>query len=155
MAKRKEALQQSELFASLDDEVIDQFASAAEMQERSEGEIIFVELEENEDIYFLIDGTVRLEVKIAGEEHAKEIATLESGVPFGLNSFIELGPRLTTAVATSPVKLLKWKAGDWRAICNDRPDVGYHLCRYIARTLVVAFMKERLSLLDHMEWGLE
>jgi len=154
MADERMTLQSSRYFSGFDEEVIDRFVACAEHKNLNAGEILFVEQAEEDDIYLLLEGEIKLEVKIADEEHPKEIITLKPGDLPGVQAFIAPGPRFTTATAISNVSLLNWKYDDWETICNDYPNVGFYLCREIAKDIMTALRFERNDLLDHLQWGL-
>ena len=153
MSNEKALLQNSIYFSGFDDEVIDRFLSCAEHKSLSEGEILFVEMAEEDDIYFLLEGEVKLEAMLADEEHPKEVFILKPGDLPGVSAFISPGPRIVTATAMTNISLLCWKYDDWDAICKDYPQAGFHICREIAKTLMHVLRYEEKDMLDHLEWG--
>ena len=153
MTDERTLLQQSIYFSGFDDEVIDCFLSSAGHKKLSEGEILFVEMAEEDDIYFLLEGEVKLEAMLAEEEHQKKVFMLKPGDLPGVSAFISPGPRIVTATALTDISLLCWKYEDWQAICEDNPEVGFHICREIAKTLMHDLRYEENDLLDHVEWG--
>lgn len=153
MKNEKILLQQSIYFAGVDDEVIDCFLSCAGHKNLPKGEILFVEMADEDDIYFLLEGEVKLETMLADEEHPKEVYMFKPGDLPGVSAFISPGPRIVTATAVTDISLLCWKSDDWEKICEDNPRVGFHICRQIAKTLMHSLRYEENDLLDHLEWG--
>ena len=108
---------------------------------------------EEDDIYFLLEGEVKLEAMLADEMHPRKVYMLKPGDLPGVSAFISPGPRIVTATAMTDISLLHWKYDDWDKICSEYPHVGFHICRQIAKTLMHTLRYEENELLDHMEWG--
>ncbi|GEM_PF-643672 len=95
----------------------------------------------------IIRGHVALEMKVAGRGTVR-LLTLGPGDVVGWSAVLG-GARMTTsAVAAEDTEVASFAAEAVQRLCDDDPQVGYHLMRHLAGTLADRLVATRLQLLD-------
>lgn len=154
MLSTRDTLRKSPPFNEIDETMVDQFLQFGEESSFKKDDIIMVEHAVNDKIYFIIEGTIHGYVAWAGEGRSIE---LSEGQFFGLNAFVEEDDGMATVSVTAKtdVRLLVWKAANWKKICDQNPIVGYQVAFFIAQTLNQRIKRWLISELDNVSWGIE
>ncbi len=155
MSKTKALLEQSAPFNEFDDSVLDRFITEAREQHFSAGEVLFHELSEGDEIYFIVDGEVRISVELASAYHMAEEIESGPGELIGEGRFIADGPRPATVTAISDLTALVWDVGTWKSIADENPVVGYRLAAYAGKVLFARVGKLKDQLINDISWGIE
>jgi len=111
--------------------------------EYSTNQIIFCEFEPGNDFFFLQSGKVKIVKLINNRE--KIIDVLEEGDVFGEMSILEQEPRSATALASTPVKVLKFHRDNFDTLLKGNPQLAYKLLVIFSKRIYDA--KRRLSIL--------
>lgn len=155
MSKAKALLEQSKPFNEFDDAILSRFIAEAREQEFSAGDVLFYELSEGNEIYFIVTGEIRMSVELASAYHMVEEIEGGPGELVGEGRFIADGPRPATATATSDLTALVWDVAAWKAIAEDSPKTGYRLAIYAGQVLFARVGELRDHLINDISWGLE
>jgi CRP-like cAMP-binding protein len=154
MANELTMLKDSSLFKDINEEVIQKFLDAAKVKHYDKNEVLYVEMQENEDISFILEGEVRAEGTIDKEGSGFDLG---KGEFLGLTKFLHYDSpvALLTASAKTDTRLLVWKASDWRKICDQDTKTGYILALRVGKILVDRMMNWHMSVLNNVSWGIE
>ena len=155
MSKARAVLEKSKPFNEFDDATLDRLVADASTQEFSSGEILFHELSEGEEIYFIVEGEIRISVELASAHHMAEEINGGQGELVGEGRFITDGPRPATVTAATDVTALVWNVADWKSIAQENPVAGYQLAVYAGKVLFERVGKLRDHLINDISWGLE
>lgn len=155
MSKARAILEKSKPFNEFDDSILNQFIADARTQEFSAGDVLFHELSEGDEIYFIMEGEIRISVELASAHHMAEEIDGGPGELVGEGRFISEGPRPATVTAKTDVTALVWKVADWKAIAREDPMTGYKLAIYAGQVLFARVGKLRDHLINDISWGLE
>ena len=155
MSKIKALLEQSTPFNEFGDATLDRFIADASEQRFASGDTLFQELSEGDEIYFILEGEIRISVELASAYHMSEEITGGPGELVGEGQFIADGPRAATVSATSDVMALVWDVASWKSIAEENPAVGYRLAVYAGQVLFARVGKLRDHLINEISWGLE
>jgi len=155
MATELEILKGSDCCHEFSEDILRAFLDKASKHDYKKGEILFLEETEGDEIFCLLQGWVDVGTKIANAEQAVEVALAEPGAFFGLEAFIQDGPRSVTATAKMDTTVLVWKTQELRGICEANPAIGYAFALNIAKVLHQRILLWSRKLLDSVSWGLE
>ena len=147
-------LKNSSLFKDINDAVIQKFLDAAEVKRYARDEVLYVEMQENDDISFILEGEVRAEVTIVKEGHGIDLG---KGEFLGLVKFLQYDSpvALLTASAKTDTRFLVWKASQWRQICDQDTKTGYLLALRVGKILVDRMINWHMHALNTVSWGIE
>jgi len=155
VSKTKALLERSAPFNEFEDSVLKQFIEEAREQHFSAGEVLFHELSEGDEIFFILDGETRISVELASAYHMTEEIEGGPGELVGEGRFIADGPRPATVTATTDITALVWDVGTWKSIAEKNPVVGYRLAVFAGKVLFERVGKLRDQLINDISWGLE
>lgn len=114
--------------------------------EYAQNEIIFCEFEPGNEFYFIQAGKVKIVKLISGKE--KTIDVMGDGDVFGEMSILEEEPRSATAIAMTPVKLLKFHRDNFDALLQGNPQLAYKLLLIFSKRIYDAKRRLMILLLD-------
>ncbi|MEN8199330.1 MAG: cyclic nucleotide-binding domain-containing protein [Thermodesulfobacteriota bacterium] len=154
MSERRQLLKKNELLASLDDAILDEFTDSAREQQFAKGDILTAELVHGDEIYLILEGEISIGIELAGGDSDSHQLTEGAGQFVGLIHFLEETPSHATEIAVTDVKVLAWKASDWRDICERHPKAGYRIAVGISKMLVQRMLHFNMHMLDSMSWGI-
>lgn len=155
MSNARAVLEKSKPFNEFDEATLDRFVADARTQEFSSGDVLFHELSEGEEIYFILAGEIRISVELASAHHMAEEIGGGPGELVGEGCFITDGPRPATVTATTDVTALVWNVADWKSIAQEDPRTGYQLAVYADKVLFERVGRLRDHLINDISWGLE
>jgi len=155
VSKNKSLLAQSAPFNEFEDSVLNEFISNARERQFSAGEVLFHELSEGDEIYFIINGETRISVELASAHHMAEEIESGPGELIGEGRFIADGPRPATVTAISDTTVLIWNVDTWKSIADENPVVGYRLAVYAGKVLFARVGMLKDQLINDISWGLE
>lgn len=110
-------------------------------------QLLFQEGTEHNDIYFLLDGHVRLEMLVRDRGRVS-VMTVGAGDVVGWSPLFGGHPMTATATALEPTRALAFDGKQLRELCAANHELGYHVMRHIAITLSERLLATRLQLLD-------
>jgi len=146
-----EILYRYPFFGGLDDAQIKAIALIAEEESLASGETIFHEGQRAESLYFLVDGSVALYYMGSGTvlEKYKEgipVDDINPGEPFGFSALIEPYIYTSTARATKPCRVIKFKAEALKTLFNLDLRLAYILTLKAAQAAVTRLSTTRMHL---------
>lgn len=148
-------LEQSAPFNELSETALTRIVETAREQQFEAGDILFREMTEGDEIFFIVEGSVRMSVELASTYHVVEEIEGGAGDLVGEGRFIAEGPRPATVTAKTHVNALVWNVADWKALAEDFPVAGYRLAVHAGRVLFARVQELKDHLIDDMAWGLE
>lgn len=126
-------LRRIKVLGSLNDEQLDRFGGIGQLTHFPAFIPIFKAGTPGDTLYFVLEGQVRLTINTQGREIL--ISVQEMGGVFGQISLFDGLPRVTDAMADSPVTAFRVNAGAFHGLCADRPDIGAPVLLALGRTL--------------------
>ena len=118
----------------LDEPHRNRVAQIAQLEECTAGTRLFRQGDESSCIYFVLDGSVRLEVE-EPEGNSVEIACAGTGDLVGWSPVLQCGGMTATARATTRCRLAVLNVRLIRDLCESDPRFGMAFFRQIARVL--------------------
>ena len=122
------------LFTALDDSAARDLRSAMTAIKIKKGEDLFLEGDDGDHLYVIIDGKIKLGTKsVDGRENLLSI--LGPGEMFGELSLFDPGPRTSTATAVTDARLLSLGHDQVIPWVKDHPEVSLQLLARLAQRL--------------------
>jgi CRP/FNR family transcriptional regulator, cyclic AMP receptor protein len=109
-------------------------AMAVQIKECPPGTVLFRERQECLYIYFVLRGTVSLEIE-ASPQKTVEIQTLGPGELLGWSPVLGMGPMTATACTTDSCRIAALAVDRLLALCDGDPQFGMAFMRQIAVAL--------------------
>lgn len=133
----KRILQQSDLFQDLKEAYLEIILMACEEIRYLAGQYIFHEEEPGDAIYLVAQGAVEVLLEPQSEEESKlPVAVLGPHSTFGEVTLVEEdGLRAASVRCKTDAQLIRITRRRLLQICNDYPDIGFHVMRRIAAEL--------------------
>ncbi len=126
-----------ELFAAVPSEDLVEVAGIATEVYTEASELVFREGDPGDGLYFVVEGTVRV------TQGGRTLAELKAREVFGEMALLDPAPRSATAVAVTPVTLLRVAQDDFTFILRERPEVSLGVLRVLTRRLRAANLAQR------------
>lgn len=140
------ALRSLAFFRGMSDPQIQALANLAKPVEFPAGTVIFSECEPATHCYFIVSGSVLLE--ICGSDQCTTILTVGPGELLGWSTLLGASRLTATARCQGPTQVFELIGSEVIALCDSDPVLGYKLMRCIAQTLSGRLTATRLQLLD-------
>ena len=122
------------LFTALDDSAARDLRSAMTAIKIKKGEDLFLEGDDGDHLYVIIDGKIKLGTKsVDGRENLLSI--LGPGEMFGELSLFDPGPRTSTATAVTDARLLSLGHDQVNPWVKEHPEVSLQLLARLAQRL--------------------
>jgi CRP-like cAMP-binding protein len=99
-------------FAEMSSSEVDIIAGPMRMAAWEEGAAILLQGEQGGGVYFLLEGSVRVEHRLEGGQII-QVSVLHPGAVFGLLGVIEASPRAASCVAAGEVRCAVMERGDF------------------------------------------
>lgn len=154
MSREFELLKASRILKGVNDKVIQLLVKQGHVRTYPKDTILGVELAESDEIYFIIDGNVQIEVALDSTGPRLEFST---GDFIGLLKFFkdEKMQNSFTAAARSDLRLICWRAAFWHKLCEEDTVTGYKLAMAIGKVLVERMRTWHVNILNSVSWGIE
>ena len=154
-------LEQVDIFADLDTERLKRIASVCTERRYGQGDIIFHENTDSDELYIILQGEVEIQVDprtlgVPAEESPgpTTIATLWRGQSFGEVALVDEGFRSASARCATPnTRLLVIRRDDLIQMCQDDFEMGYILMRNVASDLSFKIRQTDLMVREQLLWG--
>jgi CRP-like cAMP-binding protein len=121
-----------DLFSALAGEDLAAIALIADEVKKDQGEIVVVEGEPGDALFFVLEG------KVAVKKNGRLLAELGEREVFGEMALLDPGPRSATVEALSDVTLLSIGRDDFDDIMRERPEVPIGVMKVLTRRLRAA-----------------
>jgi CRP/FNR family transcriptional regulator len=127
-------LRRAPLFEGLDEESARALRRQMPDVKLSRGEHLFLEGQEGDKLYIVLDGKLKL-TRAAADGRENVISVLGPGEMFGELSLFDPRPRTSSASAITDATLAGLAHDALRAWLGDHPDVSIHMLKALARRL--------------------
>jgi CRP/FNR family transcriptional regulator, cyclic AMP receptor protein len=141
------ALRKLVTLVDLSEDSIDKLAELASIKKCSVGTVLFSEGEHHDRIYFVVDGSLRLEMTTA-QGGRQTILTVGAGDILAWSAILGDGTMTSTAVVNEPSQLIAIVASDLKNEFERDTIFGYEIMKVIAKALSIRLLATRLQLLD-------
>lgn len=121
------------LFSDLAPEDLERVAQLVEERGYADGEVIAAEGELGEELYIVIEGTIRVVQDLDGS--ARELARRTATEEVGEISIITREPRIASLVADGDVRTIRLGHREFVSILRERPGVALAVMRVLAHRL--------------------
>jgi CRP/FNR family cyclic AMP-dependent transcriptional regulator len=127
-------LRRAPLFDGLDDEGARGLRRQMAEVKLSRGEHLFLEGEDGDALYVVMDGKIKL-TRAAADGRENLLSVIGPGEMFGELSLFDPRPRTATASAVTDAVLASLKHEALMPLLHERPEVSLHMLRALARRL--------------------
>ncbi|MDD6024263.1 MAG: Crp/Fnr family transcriptional regulator [Oscillospiraceae bacterium] len=110
------------------------FFTAGVPREYRKGQLIYLQGSEPEYLYCLLEGTVRTYIT-SDQGDEKLLTTYRAGSVFGEASFFDGMPRVSTATAQTPCKIVRLSRPAVDQLLRQYPELASSMITYLARTV--------------------
>lgn len=131
----------------LSEDSMDKLAELASIRKCTEGTVLFSEGDHHDQLYFVVDGSLRLEMTTT-QCGRKTILTVGSGDLLAWSAILGDGTMTSTAVVNEPSQLIAIVASDLKNELERDTVFGYEIMKVIAKSLSMRLLATRLQLLD-------
>ena len=118
------------LFADLPPADLERVAELADEQGFADGEVIASEGELGEELFIVIDGTIRVVQDHGGAE--RELARRTTGDVVGEMSLLRHAPRIATLLAHGAVRTIRLGHLEFESMLRERPGIAMAVMRVLA-----------------------
>lgn len=140
-------LRDAGLFGDLDDGHIAELAGIACVEDHLPGKTLFREGGRHDNLCFVIEGTVSLEMHIP-RRGAVRILTVGSGQLLAWSALLGDGTMTATGTVQEHLRMVVFPAGKLRDLCEANHDIGYSVMKQMAISVSRRLLGTRLQLLD-------
>jgi len=131
-----EVLRRFSLFAGLSPEIYNDLAMAGEEISLSEGVWLFHEGDSADSLYLLLSGTITLKLAVGSPDNLTEIEDLVQGDMIGWSALVEPHIYTLSAMAGSPVRLVRLDADTVLGLMEDNAEAGFTIMRNLSQAIV-------------------
>jgi len=128
------------VFEGVIPEDLERVAELVEERGYADGEVIASEGEIGDELYILVEGTVRVVQDRDGTEH--ELARRGVGDVVGGLSLLRRAPRIASLVAEGAVRTICLRYRDVESVLRERPEIAMAAMRVLATRLAEAARHE-------------
>jgi CRP/FNR family transcriptional regulator, cyclic AMP receptor protein len=143
----RQALRSIDALTELSDESIDALARIGSLHDDPAGSVLFSEGQHHDKIYFLISGSVTLDMMTA-KCGRQIILTVGRGELLAWSPLIDDQLMTATAMATEPTQSVAFVAKELLSLLEAQPLLGFRVMWIVARALSRRLLATRLQLLD-------
>ena len=112
-----------------------------------DGQVVFKEGEHHGRLYFVLQGTVHLDMQTA-KYGRQTILSTSQGELLAWSSLVGDGLMTATATVTQPTDLIAFDASTLRKLLDDHPVLGFRFMTCVAQALSRRLLATRLQMLD-------
>ncbi len=132
------------------DELVIMF-SIAQIQQFAESEILVSNQEATSDLYFILQGQLKIEIPVSNGETKDFLLT--PGTVVGEQSFLDNEPRSATVIAETSCLIASFNESSFRDLTRTHPDIALRIIRQLSR--ILSQRLRRLDLFDAAELARE
>jgi CRP-like cAMP-binding protein len=141
------ALRQLVTLVDLSEDSIQKLAELTRVSTYPEGTILFSEGEYHDQIYFILNGSLKLDMTTT-KCGRQTILTVGSGDLLAWSAILGDGNMTSTAIVAEPTQVVLFIASDLKNHFERDKDFGYEMMKVIAKSLSLRLLATRLQLLD-------
>lgn len=154
MTTIKEAIHHVSIFQDLTEDETGRVAAICGARSYSEGEVIFVEHTEGNELFLILDGEVTIQLELANQDDAMPLVTLGRGDVFGELSVVDEAPRSATARCARDARVLVLTKADFDRLIESDHDLGLKVMRNVAQLVSRRVRQANQKILDNVSWGM-
>ena len=128
----KEKLRPIKIFKNTSDSDLFEIAKICKSRQYVKDEIIFEENSEGKELYFIYEGSVKLEVAQYDSRNFHQFCTIPFNEVVGDLSFIDNHHRSSRAVANDDMEILYIDRDSLYKCLESHPSMGYHFMKNLA-----------------------
>lgn len=128
-------------------EYLSEILSLGQQQQVKPAGVLFREGTVHQYFHIVKQGHVRLDMTVPGRGRIP-MMTIGPGDVLAWSALVDEGMMTSTAVALEQVTTIAFDGMRLRHLCSDRPEIGYHVMKQVARSLSRRLVATRLQLLD-------
>ena len=125
--------------------------SIAQIQQFAESEILVSNQETTSDLYFILQGQLKIEIPVPNGETKDFLLT--AGTVVGEQSFLDNEPRSATVIAETSCLIASFNASSFHDLTRSHPDIALRIIRQLSR--ILSQRLRRLDLFDAAELARE
>ena len=125
--------------------------SIAQIQQFAESEILVSNQETTSDLYFILQGQLKIEIPVLNGETKDFLLT--PGTVVGEQSFLDNEPRSATVIAETSCLIASFNESSFRDLTRTHPDIALRIIRQLSR--ILSQRLRRLDLFDAAELARE
>lgn len=114
------------------------------------GAILFTEGDRNLDFHLILEGHVRLEMSVPIRGRTS-LLTVGPDDLLAWSALLAQGRMTTSAIALDNVRTASFDGPQLQQLCEQEPQIGYHVMKQVANSLSRRLLATRLQLLDLFE----
>jgi len=145
-----DALRSIRLFAGLDDDDLQRILPRLELGFFSPGELVLTKTTPPDFLYFVLNGTVRIELHDSSGQ-IFNLAEVGSGNVFGERAILTDEPRTADVRAVAAVQTARLGRRDFEALLHEAPLLYANLCRDLSRQLGTWAQRHQREEREHRE----
>ncbi|XZE56814.1 Crp/Fnr family transcriptional regulator [Planctomycetaceae bacterium SH139] len=126
---------------------LEALAEVGELKSFPRGTVLFSEGEQHEQLYFLCDGSIQLDMETTGHGR-RSILSVGAGDLLAWSALVGEAVMTTTATVTEPVEAVVFAGPTLTTLLESNPKLGYHFMRSVSKMLSRRLLATRLQLLD-------
>lgn len=131
----------------LDNTHLLEIAEVTRMRNVPEGDVLFREGDEPQDVFLVVSGSVGLDIAVQGKG-SNRILTVGPGEILGWSALLEQTQMTATATALCSTCVAQINTGQLLRICARNPRFGYELLRRTSLALAARLSATRMQLVD-------
>jgi len=136
------------LFRNLPEELLEKVAKLGEEASFSQGDVIFREGEEANQLHFLLDGEIVLKVKLTSRpEHITVSAVRQKFESFGWSGIVSPFHYTASAFCEVDCKVLMIPGEGFMRLLNENPEAGFTVMQRITEIVASRLRNSRQALL--------
>ncbi len=133
--------------SELNEGLMRQLATTANIRSLPAGEVLFLESEQHSLLYLVASGSVRLEM-LTAQGGRRTILSIGSGEFLAWSALIGDGVMTATAIANDDVQIVSFDAELLRRSFEQNSELGFYVMRAVSKALAHRLLATRLQLLD-------
>ncbi len=152
MENSVEFLSQIEIFSLLGQDDIGKISGLFKLHEIGEGEVLFREGDEGNELFIVKSGIMASSIQLAGGG-SRELATFQTGNFFGEMSIFEKAPRSATCYCKKKCVLMSLHENDFYLIMEQHPDIATKIMYRMLNITTQRLRDTGEFLSDMVHWG--
>lgn len=154
MTTMTQAIHQISIFQDLTEDEASRVAAVCVERTYHEGEIIFVEHTEGNELFLILEGEVTIQLELTNQDDAMPLVTLGPGDVFGELSVVDEAPRSATARCVRSARVLVLTKEDFDRLIESDHDLGLKVMRNVAQLVSRRVRQANQKILDNVSWGM-
>lgn len=142
-----ESVRQTEFAGGIPSRLLPVLLHLAQPRRFSPGAVLFKEGDRSLDFHLILSGHVRLDMSVPIRGRIP-LLTVGAGDVLAWSAVLAKGSMTTSAIALNPVWTAAFDGPQLQQICEEQPELGYHVMKQLASALSRRLLATRLQLLD-------